>query len=234
MTTTLLQDEEQTFLDALEKKLWTSANKLLPSLDASQYKHVMLGLVFIKYVSDAFELRREEFKAQFANLDHEYYLDPADFGGEDSEEYQAEIAAELEVREVEVGDVLVNSTGVGTLGRLAPVRYLKEQTVFDSHVTVVRADINKITKSFLAGLMLEKESFIENSGAGSTGQTELRKQVLEDIEFANPPLALGEIFETIANPMNKEIAAFEMQQKSLSETRDVLLPKLLSGELKVS
>lgn len=137
-------------------------------------------------------------------------------------------------REVEIGDVLVNSTGVGTLGRLAPVRYLKDQTVFDSHVTVVRADSNKITKSFLAGLMLEKESFIESSGAGSTGQTELRKQVLEDIEFANPPLALGELFEVIANPINKKIAAFEMQQKSLSETRDVLLPKLLSGELKVT
>ena len=58
MTTTLLQAEEQKFLDSLEAKLWTSANKLLPSLDASQYKHVMLGLVFIKYVSDAFDLRQ--------------------------------------------------------------------------------------------------------------------------------------------------------------------------------
>jgi type I restriction enzyme S subunit len=134
-------------------------------------------------------------------------------------------------REIELGDVLVNSTGVGTLGRLAPVRYLKDQTVFDSHVTVVRADTNKITKSFLAGLMIEKESFIESSGAGSTGQTELRKQVLEDIEFAMPPIELGEIFENIANPINKEIATFELQQQSLSETRDVLLPKLLSGEL---
>ncbi len=100
MTTTLLQAEEQKFLDSLETKLWTSANKLLPSLDASQYKHVMLGLVFIKYVSDAFDLRREELKVQFANPDHEYYLDPADFGGEDSDEYQQEINAELEVRDL--------------------------------------------------------------------------------------------------------------------------------------
>ena len=100
MTTTLLQAEEQKFLDNLEKKLWTSANKLLPSLDASQYKHVMLGLVFIKYVSDAFELRREELKAQFANPEHEYFLDPEDFGGAESEEYQQEIAHELEVRDL--------------------------------------------------------------------------------------------------------------------------------------
>ena len=99
MTTTQLQQEEQDFLNQLEKKLWTSANKLLPSLDASQYKHVMLGLVFIKYVSDAFDIRRDELKAQFANPDHEYFLDPEDFGGEESEEYKAEVAIELEVRD---------------------------------------------------------------------------------------------------------------------------------------
>ena len=96
MTKTVLQTEEQTFLDSLEKKLWTSANKLLPSLDASQYKHVMLGLVFIKYVSDAFDLRRKELKAQLTNPDHEYFLDSDDF---EDEEYQQEIEAELEVRD---------------------------------------------------------------------------------------------------------------------------------------
>ena len=96
MTKTVLQTEEQAFLDSLEKKLWTSANKLLPSLDASQYKHVMLGLVFIKYVSDAFDLRSKELKAQLTNPDHEYFLAPADF---EDVEYQQEIEAELEVRD---------------------------------------------------------------------------------------------------------------------------------------
>ncbi len=91
---------EQEFLNNLEKKLWTSANKLLPSLDAAQYKHVMLGLVFLKYVSDAFDIRRDELRAQFAKPDHDYFLDPADFdGGAEGEEYQAEIAGELEVRD---------------------------------------------------------------------------------------------------------------------------------------
>jgi type I restriction enzyme M protein len=88
--------EEQEFLKELEKKLWTSANKLLPSLDASQYKHVMLGLVFLKYVSDAFDIRRDELRAQFSNPEHDYYLDPVDFGGPDSAAYQAEIELELE------------------------------------------------------------------------------------------------------------------------------------------
>jgi type I restriction enzyme M protein len=91
--------QEQEFLKDLEKKLWTSANKLLPSLDASQYKHVMLGLVFLKYVSDAFEIRRAELTAQFNNPEHDYFLDPADFGGAGSAEYLAEIELELENRD---------------------------------------------------------------------------------------------------------------------------------------
>jgi type I restriction enzyme M protein len=96
--------EEQQFLNELEKKLWTSANKLLPSLDASQYKHVMLGLVFLKYVSDSFDIRRKELTEQFKNPDHEYFLDPDDFDGlneqgEPNPEYQAEINDELENRD---------------------------------------------------------------------------------------------------------------------------------------
>lgn len=94
-----MNQNEQQFLNDLDKKLWTSANKLLPSLDASQYKHVMLGLIFLKYVSDAFDLRRKELTAQFKNPEHEYYLDPADFGGADSDEYQQEINLELEERD---------------------------------------------------------------------------------------------------------------------------------------
>ncbi|MBC3831733.1 type I restriction-modification system subunit M [Undibacterium amnicola] len=93
----MTDQNEQEFLNNLEKKLWTSANKLLPSLDASQYKHVMLGLVFLKYVSDAFDIRRDELKAQFTNPKHDYFIDPADF--DDDADYQTDIAAELEGRD---------------------------------------------------------------------------------------------------------------------------------------
>lgn len=65
---------EQQFLQDLEKKLWTSADKLLPSLDAAVYKHVVLGMVFLKYVSDSFETRRQELMKAFADPDNDYYL----------------------------------------------------------------------------------------------------------------------------------------------------------------
>ena len=90
---------EQQFFNDLEKKLWTAADKLRSSLDASVYKHVVLGLIFLKYVSDAFEERQNELRAQFQNPEHDYYMDPAEYGGAGTAEYEENIAAELEVRD---------------------------------------------------------------------------------------------------------------------------------------
>jgi len=87
----------QKFLQDLEKKLWTAADKLRSTLDAAQYKHAVLGLLFVKYVSDAFDIRRQELIAQFQNEDHDYYLNPGDY--DSNAEYQTEIAAELEIRD---------------------------------------------------------------------------------------------------------------------------------------
>ncbi len=61
-----------------EAELWQMANALRGSMDAAEYKHVVLGLVFLKYISDAFEARHEELKA-------EPYADP-----EDPDEYRAQ------------------------------------------------------------------------------------------------------------------------------------------------
>ncbi|HBM64036.1 MAG TPA: restriction endonuclease subunit M [Pseudomonas sp.] len=90
---------EQQFFTELEKKLWTAADKLRSSLDASVYKHVVLGLIFLKYVSDAFEERQRELRAQLTNPADDYFMDPADYGDLGSEEYEENIAAELEVRD---------------------------------------------------------------------------------------------------------------------------------------
>jgi type I restriction enzyme M protein len=40
--------------EPLEKKLWKAADKLRKNTDAAEYKHVVLGLIFLKYISDAF------------------------------------------------------------------------------------------------------------------------------------------------------------------------------------
>ncbi|KFX62383.1 type I restriction-modification system subunit M [Paraburkholderia fungorum] len=86
---------EQQFFNDLEKKLWIAADKLRSNLDAAVYKHVVLGLIFLKYVSDAFEERQKELNGQFRDPKHDYYMAPEDY----ADDYEGHIAAELEVRD---------------------------------------------------------------------------------------------------------------------------------------
>jgi len=88
---------EQDFLKELDDKLWKSADKLRSSMDAANYKHVVLGLIFLKYVSDAFEERQEELIGLFNDNrdDNIYFLPRADYDSE--EEYKTAIDAELEL-----------------------------------------------------------------------------------------------------------------------------------------
>jgi type I restriction enzyme M protein len=55
------------------KKYWDTANILRKNLDAAEYKHIVLGLVFLKYVSDAFAERRDELSAAFSDPKSERY-----------------------------------------------------------------------------------------------------------------------------------------------------------------
>jgi len=47
-----------------EQKLWAAADKLRGHMDAAEYKHVVLGLIFLKYISDAFQERYDVLKAE--------------------------------------------------------------------------------------------------------------------------------------------------------------------------
>jgi type I restriction enzyme M protein len=90
-------DDSQTFLRELDKKLWTAADKLRSSLDAAVYKHAVLGLIFLKYVSDAFTVRQNEIGKQLRDPKSEYYLDPADYKKPGA--YETAIHDELEDRD---------------------------------------------------------------------------------------------------------------------------------------
>ncbi|MCC6701920.1 MAG: SAM-dependent DNA methyltransferase [Fluviicola sp.] len=68
--------------ESLEKKLWKTADKLRKNIDAAEYKHVVLGLIFLKYISDAFEEHYQllvEGKGKYAGADPE---DPDEYGAE--------------------------------------------------------------------------------------------------------------------------------------------------------
>ena len=62
-----INNAEQLFLTELDDKLQKTADRLRNNLDAANYKHVVLGLIFVKYVSDAFEERQNELRQLFIN-----------------------------------------------------------------------------------------------------------------------------------------------------------------------
>src|SRR5213593_5122749 len=65
-----------------EAKLWLAADKLRSNMDAAEYKHVVLGLIFLKYISDSFEEHHEKLKSGKG--------DYAGSNPEDPDEYRAE------------------------------------------------------------------------------------------------------------------------------------------------
>ncbi|WP_429113868.1 restriction endonuclease subunit S [Aeromonas rivipollensis] len=114
-----------------------------------------------------------------------------------------------EERFIHVGDVLVNSTGTGTLGRVAQIRQEpKEPTTVDSHVTIVRPKSNIFFQDFFGYMLIFIEDSIKAAGEGCGGQTELAKSVLANnftvayptslVEQQRIVTILDEAFEAIA------------------------------------
>lgn len=54
-----------------EDKLWQMADKLRGNIESSEYKHVILWLVFLKYISDSFEERYNEIKKSFPGMEED-------------------------------------------------------------------------------------------------------------------------------------------------------------------
>lgn len=130
-------------------------------------------------------------------------------------------------------DLLINSTGVGSLGRTAQVWFEPSKLVVDSHVTIVRAT-DKKNALYLGSWAFEHERYIESLHTGSTGQTELPRDRVKAIRVVLPDAGTLDEFNAIAEPSVKMIVANQEENKRLIEIRDTLLPKLMSGEIDVS
>lgn len=85
-------------------------------------------------------------------------------------------------RFIQLGDVLVNSTGTGTLGRVAQVRKEpNEPATVDTHVTIVRPVDGLFYHDFFGYMLIKIEDEIIRSGEGASGQTELPRKKLENL-----------------------------------------------------
>ncbi|MDQ3779179.1 MAG: restriction endonuclease subunit S [Chloroflexota bacterium] len=120
-------------------------------------------------------------------------------------------------RHLRVGDVLVNSTGVGTLGRVAQVEALPEPATVDSHVTIVRPDPAHIDPMFLGFAIRAAETDIEAMAEGSTGQTELGRARLAGLQIPRPPAAIQREIAEILSCFDHKIELNRNMNRNLED-----------------
>ncbi len=138
-----------------------------------------------------------------------------------------------EEKYIRFGDALINSTGVGTLGRVSVVEFKSEKITVDSHVTICRANTQRVNPIYLANTITKLQAYFEFMAAGSTGQVELNRSLISGIKVLVPEEELMDKFE-------KQIIAIVEQKQSLfkindnlTKTKGMLLPRLISGKLSV-
>lgn len=134
---------------------------------------------------------------------------------------------------IKKGDLLINSTGTGTLGRVAQVWFDANNMTVDSHVTIVRPK-SPILESYIGFWGLSHENEIEAQHTGSTGQTELPRERVKSMELLLPDAETLSKFNDLVIPMTSTVELNQEENTRLSQLRDVLLPKLMSGKIDVS
>lgn len=119
------------------------------------------------------------------------------------------------------GDILINSTGVGTAGR---VGIFQKNDVFlaDSHVTVLRIDKKSAIPEFIFYNLRGREDEIENYAEGSTGQVELGREKIKDIDIFLPPLPEQKAIANILSSLDDKIDLLHRQNKTLEAMAETL------------
>lgn len=147
----------------------------------------------------------------------------------ESRKQSKKYAEELQLQE---SDTVICSTGIGTLGRVGQIYNVYQNSTFDSHVTLVRAN-KLIGKQFLFWSLKLLQPYLMSLGKGSTNQQELYKSDLTACFLLVPEEYIMNAFERQAQELHDIIAVKTKQISSLREARDRLLPKLMSGEIEV-
>jgi type I restriction enzyme S subunit len=135
-------------------------------------------------------------------------------------------------RQVQVGDVLVNSTGEGTLGRVAQVKAAPDNCTVDTHITIVRPK-PEISIHYFGMAVMAWEPRFSTMGRGATNQTELSPAAIGEAAILIPHHSLLKEFEEFAVPISAQVSNLDTQNQKLRSARDLLLPRLMSGEIEV-
>ena len=127
---------------------------------------------------------------------------------------------------IQDGDTLICSTGIGTYGRVGNVFGTYENVTFDSHVTMVRGN-EKVGKQFLFWSLKYVQPYLMSMGQGSTNQQELYRDVIAQVEILIPTWDVLKKFEESESIIHKELTNHMNQIQFLQEARNRFLPRLM-------
>lgn len=130
------------------------------------------------------------------------------------------------------GDTVICSTGSGSLGRVGQVFGDKENVTFDSHVTLVRAK-KDFGIQLLYHTIKANQSYLMGMGKGSTNQLELSRNVIQELKIWIPTPRIQDKFEQLALGIHDKVKVLNGEIIRLAAARDILLPKLMNGEIEV-
>ncbi|MDD4685561.1 MAG: restriction endonuclease subunit S [Bacteroidales bacterium] len=132
-------------------------------------------------------------------------------------------------------DILLNSLGQGTLGRIHYFMESANNIVADQHITIIRTDNNTLSSSYLYLLLSSDlyKNIFESKISGSTGMLMLNISMVRNTEIIIPINNLTFAFDKTINNIYEKININTLENQKLSEIRDSLLPKLMSGEVRV-
>jgi type I restriction enzyme S subunit len=146
------------------------------------------------------------------------------------------IAAELKENKhycyLKINDILINSMGQGTLGRVSKNNSISEKYIIHNCITFLRAkDI--YSQVYLYQFISSKEDYFISVSQGSTGQTTLKKSLIEDLDIIIPESNLLKKYDSIVMPMWNKIGVLKNQNKKLKSARNILLPRLMNQTIEV-
>jgi type I restriction enzyme S subunit len=119
-------------------------------------------------------------------------------------------------------------TSRATIGAIA----INTQPACTNQGFIICLPNERVPLYFLYHWLTENVPTFQRMASGATFK-EISRGVFKTIEFLQPPDALVGRFETIAAPMAEQILALQRQAQNLRRTRDLLLPRLLSGQIDV-
>lgn len=131
-------------------------------------------------------------------------------------------------------DILVNSTGTGTVGRVGQVFDLTQRTTVDTHVTIVRPNKNVVDPLYLGNWLKTKQDELEGLAGGSTNQVELSRAKIAELDVVLPPIDIQKKISSIVSSLDILISKTTQVIHKMDDLKQGLMRELFTKGLRHS